>query len=163
MPLDPEQFRQTMRSWTTGVAVIMAAHDGARYGMTINSFTSLSLDPPLITVALQNTTYIHDLVSHSQHFGVTILAADQRELADDLAGRLHGEERMTRLAGKTFGTQDQFITGGLAHLDCRVVHTYAAGKNTLFVAEVLEAHAQATVDPLVYHNRGYFHLNSPQP
>ena len=65
MTFDPEFFRLAMRAWTTGVAVLMAAHENESYGMTINSFTSLSLDPPLVTVVLKNDTRIFDLVSKS--------------------------------------------------------------------------------------------------
>ena len=53
MTFDSESFRLAMRAWTTGVAVLMAAHENESYGMTINSFTSLSLDPPLVTVVLK--------------------------------------------------------------------------------------------------------------
>ena len=53
MTLDPEQLRHAMRAWTTGVAVVTAAHAEQRYGMTVNSFTSISLEPPLISVTLK--------------------------------------------------------------------------------------------------------------
>ena len=55
MTFEPELFRRAMCAWTTGVAILMAAHAGEAYGVTINSFTSLSLDPPLVAVILKNT------------------------------------------------------------------------------------------------------------
>ncbi len=75
MTLDPEQLRHAMRAWTTGVTVVTAAHAGQKYGMTVNSFTSISLDPPLISVALKKLTHTHDLVEKSGEFAVTILSS----------------------------------------------------------------------------------------
>jgi flavin reductase (DIM6/NTAB) family NADH-FMN oxidoreductase RutF len=154
MTFDSESFRRAMRTWTTGVAVLTAAHEGEAYGMTINSFTSLSLDPPLVTVTLKSDTRAFELATKSRAFSVTILSAEQRELAANFAGKLHGAERMAGLAS--------LLDGGLARLDCRVVHTYAAGANTLFVAEVTETRVRSTENPLVYHDREY-HQIRPSP
>lgn len=151
-------LRNTMRAWTTGVAIIMASYQGETYGMTINSFTSLSLEPPLITVALQHTTRIYDLVSRSGVFGVTILSADQQELADNFAGKLHGAERLAGIQTLTLVTGAPVLAGGLACLDCRVLQKHGAGSNSLFIAEVLDTRVYSTEPPLVYHNRGYYHL-----
>jgi flavin reductase (DIM6/NTAB) family NADH-FMN oxidoreductase RutF len=147
-----------MRAWTTGVAVILAAHEGETYGMTINSFTSLSVDPPRVTVVLQNSTHMHELVSRSGAFGVSILSASQRTLAENFAGKLHGPERMNGVAMQTLVSGAPLLAEGLAHIDCRVVHTYVAGVNTLFIAEVLTTRVDTTTGPLVYHDRGYRQL-----
>src|SRR6266487_5664805 len=88
MSLDPEQLRHAMRAWTTGVAVVTASHDGKQYGMTVNSFTSISLEPPLISVTLKQLTHTHDLVVKSNEFSVTILAAEQKELSERFAGKV---------------------------------------------------------------------------
>ena len=158
MTFDPESFRRAMRAWTTGVAILLAAHEGESYGMTINSFTSLSLDPPLVTVVLKNDTRIFELVNRSRTFTVNILSDSQTEMAENLAGKLHGAERMSGLAVQTLTSGASALTEGLAWLDCRVVHTYAAGVNTLFVAEVTDAHVRSTESPLVYHDREYWQL-----
>ena len=76
MTLDPEQLRRTMRAWTTGVTVVTAIYEGKQYGMTVNSFTSISLEPPLISVALRKMTHTHDLVEKSGEFSITILSTD---------------------------------------------------------------------------------------
>lgn len=150
MTFDLESFRLAMRTWTTGVAVLMAGYENESYGMTVNSFTSLALDPPLVTVVLKSDTRVFELVTKSRAFSVTILSAEQQELAGNFAGKLHGAERMEGRAS--------LLDSGLARLDCRVVHTYAAGVNTLIVAEVIEARVHSTENPLVYHNRGYHQL-----
>jgi flavin reductase (DIM6/NTAB) family NADH-FMN oxidoreductase RutF len=144
-----------MRAWTTGVAIILAAHEGESYGMTINSFTSLSADPPLATVVLKNDTHIFDLVQRSRIFRVHILSAAQRELAENFAGKLHGAERMNSLTMDSTPNAASLLDAGLASLDCRVVHAYAAGVNTLFIAEVVATKVRSTEEPLVYHDREY--------
>src|SRR5690242_1439392 len=86
--LDPEQLRSAMRAWSAGVTVVSAIHEGSRHGMTVNSFTSISLDPAMITIALQGSTRTHELVSKAQAFGITILSAGQAHLSDLFAGKL---------------------------------------------------------------------------
>lgn len=149
-----------MRAWTTGVALILATHEGEAYGMTINSFTSLSIDPPLATVVLKNGTRVFELVKNSGVFRIHILSAAQRDLADNFAGKLRSEERMNSLATDSGSSAASNLDDGLAALDCRVIHAYAAGQNTLFVAEVTATSVRATDDPLIYHNREYRTLRS---
>jgi flavin reductase (DIM6/NTAB) family NADH-FMN oxidoreductase RutF len=158
MTLDPEQLRRALRAWTTGVAILTASHNGETYGMTINSFNSLSLDPPIVGVTVVNATHIHDLIEGAQTFGVTILAAVQRDLAEDFAGRKHGPERMDGIDLQTLANGAPILTDGLASLDCRVTQTIQLGKNTLFLAEVATVQVHSTENPLVYHDRAYHQL-----
>ena len=136
----------------------MSAHNGEAYGVTINSLASLSLDPPLVTVVLMNDSFIYRLVTGSRAFSLTLLRADQQELAENFAGKMRGSERMTSASIQTLPGGMPALQGGLAWLDCRVVHTHPAGVNTLFLAEVVETAVLSTEDPLVYHDRGYHQL-----
>ena len=158
MTLNPESFRNAMRAWTTGVAVIMSAHENEIYGMTINSFTSLSLDPPLVTVAIKNDTRVFHLATKSRAFSVTLLSSNQQEVAENFASKLHGAERMASIKTEALASGAPALKGGLAWLDCRIAHTYAAGANTLFIAEVAEARVHTLENPLAYHNREYRQL-----
>ena len=158
MTFDQEELRLAMRAWTTGVAILTASHNGETYGMTINSFNSLSLDPPIVGVTVQNTTHIHDLIERAQVFGVTILAATQRDLAEDFAGRKHGADRMAGVDLHPLVSGAPLLTDGLASLDCRVTQAIPLGKNTLFLAEVAAVKIHSTDDPLVYHDRKYCQL-----
>ena len=159
MTLDPEQLRHAMRAWTTGVAVVTAQHDGQRYGMTVNSFTSISLDPPLVSVALKNMTRTYDLVSKSNQFSVTILASHQRELSERFAGKFpHIHDRFDGVETETLILPAPLIKGGIAHFNCRVKDAFLVGENTLFVAEVIAARGEGEGDALAYHNRVYWKL-----
>ena len=157
--LDPEQLRSAMRAWTAGVTIVAAAHEGVRHGMTVNSFTSISLDPAWITISLQQTSRTHALIHKSGVFGITILGLDQKDLADRFAGLSPElEDRFVGLATETYQTGAPLIKSGLAHLDCRVIQSILVGMNTLFIAEVVSAHTREAGPPLIYHNRGYWKL-----
>lgn len=159
MTLNPEQLRHAMRAWTTGVAVVTAIHDGKQYGMTINSFTSISLEPPLISVTLKKLTHTHELVEATGEFSVTILSAHQKELSDVFSGK-HPEikDRFVDVVTETLSMHAPLIKGGMAYFNCRVVNSMTVGENTLFVAEVIAARGEGEGNPLVYHNRTYWRL-----
>lgn len=160
MTLDSEQLRAAMRAWTTGVTVVTTVHNGLKHGMTVNSFTSISLDPPLITISLQRSSHTRELVAESGVFGLTILAAGQKAVSDLFAGRAgQDEERFHAVETETLVTGSPLIKGGLAWLDCRIVETFDAGMNTLFIAEVEAARYEGGGTPLVYHNREYWNLS----
>ena len=159
MTLDPEQLRHAMRAWTTGVSIVTASHADQQYGMTVNSFTSISLEPPLVSLALKNLTHTHDLVERSGEFAVTILAAHQKELSDRFAGK-HPEikDRFEGVATERLLINAPLIKGGIAYFNCRVVNSILVGENTLYVAEVIAVQGEGTGEPLVYHNRVYWKL-----
>ncbi|HEY5729087.1 MAG TPA: flavin reductase family protein [Anaerolineales bacterium] len=159
MTLDPEQLRRAMRAWTTGVAVVTATHEGQRYGMTVNSFTSISLEPPLISVVLKQLTHTHELVEKSGEFALTVLSSDQNDLSDRFAGKI--PEITDRFEGVEISgllLDAPLIKGGLAYFNCRVVNSIPVGENTLFIAEVVAAQGEGEGDPLVYHNRVFWKL-----
>ncbi len=154
-----DQLRAAMRAWTSGVTVVTATYNGEQHGMTVSSFTSISLAPPMIIVSLQTASRTHDMVAKANAFGVTILAAAQQELAERFADQQATmEERLDGLATETLVTGAPLIAGGLAYLDCRVRQSVAAGMNTLFLAEVVAVRADDHDEPLVYHDRAYRRL-----
>jgi flavin reductase (DIM6/NTAB) family NADH-FMN oxidoreductase RutF len=162
MTLDSEQLRRAMRAWTTGVAVVTAVHAGQRYGMTVNSFTSISLEPPLITVTLKKLTHTHELVEGSGEFAVTILSSNQKDLSDRFAGKIPDiTDRFEGVETETLSLEAPLIKGGMAYFNCRVVNTHPVGENTLFVAEVVSARGEGEGEPLVYHNRVFWKLTPP--
>jgi flavin reductase (DIM6/NTAB) family NADH-FMN oxidoreductase RutF len=148
-----------MRAWTSGVTILTAVHGGERHGMTVNSFTSISVDPPMIAISLQTASRTHDVVAKAGAFGVTILAASQRGLSERFADRQTTmEERLQGVELETLVTGAPFLKGGLAYMDCRVTQSIPCGSNTLFIAEVVAVRADDHGSPLVYHDRKYHRL-----
>ena len=157
--VDPEQLRQIMRHWTTGVVVVTSLADGIIHGMTVNSFTSISLDPPVVHVSLANTARTNAMVKRSGVFGITLLGEGQKDIADTFAGRTADEgDRFSGL--ETFGlvTGSPLIKSGLASLDCRVRDTLEVGSTTVFFGDVVATMEQSHHWPLVYFNRLYREL-----
>ncbi len=156
MPADPEQLRAAMRKWATGVTVVSAQHNDVRHGMTVNSFTSVSLTPPLVMVSLERSTRTFNLVSQVKSFAITILSADQQDISDCFAGRCPDHvNRFEGLETFTLQTGAPFIRGGLAYFDCEVVSTYDAGTHCLFIGEVIAIQNGESEPPLLYYNRSY--------
>ena len=159
MTLDSETLRRAMRAWTTGVAIVTAVHEGQRYGMTVNSFTSISLEPPLISVTLKRMSHTHELVEKSGEFALTILSADQGALSDRFAGKISDiTDRFEGVETETLLINAPLIKGGTAYFNCRVANALPVGENTLFIAEVIAAREEGKGDPLVYHNRVFWKL-----
>ena len=158
--LDPEKLRAAMRAWSAGVAVVTAMHEGNKHGATVNSFTSISIEPAMITISLQKSARTHELISKSRAFGLTILSAEQSKISDLFAGKMtEAGDRFSGLQTQTLVTGSPLIVGGLAWLDCRVMETFTAGNSTLFIAEVLAAQNTGNGQPLIYHSRIYWKLS----
>lgn len=160
MTLEAETLRTAMRAWSAGVTVVTAVHEGRKHGMTVNSFTSISLDPATITISLKTGSRTYETVIGSRAFGLTMLASTQSKISDIFAGRFPEiEDRFAEVQVETLVTGAPLIVGGLAWLDCRVVETFDAGMNTLFIAEVLAARGSGEGQPLLYHDRKYWQLS----
>jgi flavin reductase (DIM6/NTAB) family NADH-FMN oxidoreductase RutF len=158
-PVHPDELRSALRFWTTGVSVVTSIDREQRHGMTVSSFASLSLTPPLVMICLERTTRTYSMVVASNLFGVTILGGDQREISERFAGRIPEDgDRFAGLETHALVTGSPFISGGLAFLDCRVVAQHEVGANTYFIGEVLAAQARPDAEgvlPLLYFNRDY--------
>lgn len=159
MQVTGEMLRHAMRHWTTGVAVVTSRQGEQKFGMTVNSFSSVSLEPPLVAVTLATGTRTQSLVEQSGVFGVTILNAGQAELSDRFAGRTPAiEDRFGDLETFELISGVPLLQDGLVSLDCQVVHQYTAGSATLYVGQVVAIQHTHEGSPLVYHNRLYHQL-----
>ncbi|MBC7872136.1 MAG: flavin reductase family protein [Chitinophagaceae bacterium] len=154
MSLDPQIYKQTMGQWATGVTVVTTIADGTYYGMTANSFISVSINPLLVLISVDHKAQIHPLITQSQVFAVSILNAAHIEWGKRFAG--FNKDVMDRFEGIPFETAvtgSPVLPGVIGWVDCRLYTTYEAGDHTLFVGEVLAAEGPGGADPLLYFNR----------
>lgn len=160
MPLiNPDALRQIMRRWITGVAIITSSDGIIRHGMTVNSLSSMSLDPPLVTVSLARGVRTQILVEKTRIFGLSFLSEDQTEVSDCFAGKIPDEnDRFSGLEWYTLNSMAPLLLSGLAGLDCKVVHIYESTNSILYVGEVIAEQAGQPGEPLIYHNRGYHRI-----
>jgi flavin reductase (DIM6/NTAB) family NADH-FMN oxidoreductase RutF len=131
--------------------------------MTINSFNSVSLEPPVVSVTLKQLTHTHDLVLKSGMFAVTVLTSEQKELSDRFAGKIPNiTDRFEGVPTDKLSIDAPILKDGMAYFDCRVMNSMPVGENTLFIAEVIAARGKGENSPLVYHNRVYWKLTPTQ-
>lgn len=131
--VDPACFRQSVALFATGIAVISAeTEEGKVHGMTVNSFTSISLDPPTVMVSLKPGR-MHDLISQSGRYGVSILGEDQQAFSAYFSKRVPDE-----CPPPAFVVQEELPTlqGALAWLECEVEKSVTVHDHTLFIARV---------------------------
>lgn len=152
--IDKEVFRRVMSHFPTGVTVVAARDgDGEPYGLTVNSFTSVSLDPPLILVCIDHDSSSHDRLLEARTFTVSVLAADQAHIAARFSST-PSAERFRDLVWKGGPTGDPVVEGAAACLACSLRETHTAGDHTIVVGHV-EAMDARDVDALVFYRRRY--------
>jgi flavin reductase (DIM6/NTAB) family NADH-FMN oxidoreductase RutF len=133
--IDSKSLRKTLGAFTTGVTVITTRDaDGRRYGVTANSFSSVSLDPPLVLWSQATTSRSHPAFRDTERFVVNILAVDQIHVSDRFArsgdDKFDGVEIDEGLAGLPI------IRGAAAFLECRKMATYPGGDHVVFLGLV---------------------------
>ena len=154
---ESSNLRQMMRSWASGVTVVTARHKDQAHGMTVSAFTSISLEPPRVIVSLEKASRTTELAMKSGYFGITILAADQKEISDRFAGRIpaFNDNRFEGLEITLMASGCPFISRGLAFLDCAIVDTYESGTNTLLIGDVIATLHSGEGAPLLYFDQDY--------
>lgn len=148
-----------MGTFATGVSVVTTAWDGRPWGMTMNSLTSVSLQPCLLLICPRRGSATGAAIQQRRAFAVNLLAADQEVVARQFVG-LDGE----RFAGlDPFWTPDglPLLPGSLAHLVCALRQVHAAGDHDIMVGEVTECANVELAEPLVFH-RGIFGSYRPR-
>lgn len=151
------RFRATMGNFATGVAVITTAARGELHGMTVNSLTSVSLDPCLLLVCPRRGSATGQAIRETGRFAVNLLERSQRQISSRFIGRF--DDRFSGL-DLTFAEGLPLLPGCLAHLCCRVHDIHAGGDHDIILGEV-EAMEETGGDPLVFF-RGSFGAFQPE-
>lgn len=161
----PAAFRRVMGHFVTGITVVTTLDEGGPQGITVNALTSVSLEPPLVMVALDRRRFITPAVRQSGRYAVNVLSEDQQALSDCFAGApvSPGREAFCGAAWHAGATGLPLIDGAIASLECTVVQTFSAGDHDLFIGHVDalvndEHHPQ----PLLYYRRRYLRIERAQ-
>ena len=153
MPASIDAFREAMRRFATGVAIVTTSHEGRIHGFTANAFASVSAEPPTVLICVNRGATAHPLIASSQRFCVNLLSLDQRALAERFAG---GEPR-SRFDGVAYRIGESgspVLEGTLAHVDCVLAEEVTASTHTIFLGKVLDSGFRDGA-PLGYFNRTY--------
>jgi flavin reductase (DIM6/NTAB) family NADH-FMN oxidoreductase RutF len=169
MSYDPDKLRQTMRMWATGVTIVSTQADSRRLGMTVSSFTSVTLEPPLILVCIQKHLPTAQAILESQAFAVSMLGQEHEGLSNRFAGftpLAEGEDRFDGVAVQIAQTGAPILQEAMGWLDCRLHSVLDGSTHHIFMGQVVEASgypAEGQIEaPLLYYNRGYRTL-APTP
>ncbi|MFT4125341.1 MAG: flavin reductase family protein [Gordonia sp. (in: high G+C Gram-positive bacteria)] len=154
---DAASLRRAYGCFPTGVVAVCALPRGdAPIGMAASSFTSVSLDPPLVSVCIQDTSTTWPRLRSMPTLGVSVLADGQAPLSRQLAGPAAG--RFAALDPLVDAEGAVFIPGSTAHLSCTIAHEIAAGDHTLVLLRIRALLADPGVEPLVFHAGTYRQL-----
>lgn len=154
MTIDPRDFRNALARFATGINVITTTGpDGRPAGVTVNAFSSVSLDPPLVLFCMGKGSSSHDLFTSAEAFAINILAADQEHLSNLFAGK--AENKFAGVEVETGKGGCPLLTGCLATLECRREALHDGGDHTIVVGRVENLRYAEDGAPLLYFNSAY--------
>jgi flavin reductase (DIM6/NTAB) family NADH-FMN oxidoreductase RutF len=147
-----EDLRGVMACFATGVVVVTASRPDGPVGMAVNSFVSVSLDPPLVLFCAAHSSSTWPAIRAAGHFCANVLTADQEGLARKFARK---GDRFAGVAHSPGVTGAPVLEDVHAHLECTIVETYEAGDHTLVLGRVLDLGANQDAAPLLFYRSAY--------
>ncbi len=152
MPFDSNLQRKIMGRFATGVTVMTTRQGEEDWGMTANAVTSLSLDPPLVLVAVESDSRTHAILGQAGFFALNILRAEQEHVSVTFAA--DGKKGFDLVRVGRAATGAAVFEDGLAYVDCRVVDTLRGGDHDIFVGEIVAGEVREG-RPLVFFDSKY--------
>jgi flavin reductase (DIM6/NTAB) family NADH-FMN oxidoreductase RutF len=154
MAIDPQQFRHALGTFATGITVI-TTHSEEKHpvGVTINSFASVSLDPPLILFSLRTESPMTRCFSEHEYFNVCILSEHQEEISNLFASPQN--DKFDSCAWHCGENGAPVLEGTLATLECKRSAMHEGGDHIIFIGEVTKIDIQENGGPLLYYKGGY--------
>lgn len=151
-----ESLRRVMRTLPSPVVVVTACGAEEARGVTIGSFTSVSLAPPLVSFNVDRASQMHGVLEEAAHFAVHLPRPEQSGLCARFARpKLSGEEQLRGVAHTRDASGTPILEEVRAVLYCRRYRRFPAGDHTIVVGEVMEVEERAGERPLLYHDRAY--------
>jgi 3-hydroxy-9,10-secoandrosta-1,3,5(10)-triene-9,17-dione monooxygenase reductase component len=155
------RFRDVLGRFASGVTVISAMGEDGPAGLTVQSFASVSLDPPLVMLSVARSARSWPVIERAGAFCATILAADQAPLAVAMSTR--GIDKFAGLSWTPSSvTGSPVLAGGLGHVDCRIGQVYEAGDHLVVLGQVVDLVATDREDALLFY-RGQYGVAEPEP
>jgi flavin reductase (DIM6/NTAB) family NADH-FMN oxidoreductase RutF len=159
MSFTSREFRDALGSFATGVCVITANPEGWHpFGMTVNSFASVSLDPPLILWSLQNDSELFAAFEQTRHFGVNILRASQQDLSNQYAKK--GDHLLSPEHFEEGSSGVPVMPATMVSMECELEARYPGGDHLILVGRVVEFSQREQGEPLLFCAGSYRQLAS---
>jgi flavin reductase (DIM6/NTAB) family NADH-FMN oxidoreductase RutF len=154
--ISPSLFKKALTHWASGVTVITTLQAGRPHGMTASSFGSLSLEPPLVLVSVDQRARLSQLLAGTGRYGVSILAKEQQALSTHFAGRPLDNFPIPWVEAEGL----PFLDGAVAHLACDVVNAVPTGDHIIYIGRITHAQVWPDREPLLYHCGKYVTLQT---
>jgi flavin reductase (DIM6/NTAB) family NADH-FMN oxidoreductase RutF len=158
MASDSKRQRKILGHFATGVTVVTTGGIAGLHGMTANAVASLSLEPPLVLVAVDKRAITLDYLKKNRCFAINILRVEQEDLSRQFA--TPGPKDFSDLKTTNAATASPILADCLAYLDCKVVDILPGGDHEIFIGEIL-AGEHNEGEPLLYYGGGYRQLSEP--
>lgn len=149
-------LRQLYSCFPTGVTALCALHDGVPIGLALSSFTSISIDPPLVAVSLQLTSVTWATLDGVTSFGLSVLSEDQDVTCRQLS--MKTGDRFKDVSWTSSESGAIFIEGAVAWLECNMYHRFQVGDHEIAILRVDAAKANPVLAPLVFHGSRFRRL-----
>ena len=157
MDIDGRELRDALGRFATGVCVITTIEEQKPLGMTVNSFASVSLEPPLVLWSLQNNSDMYQAFAQPSHFAINILSKDQRNLSDLYARK--GDHLLNADHYRIGKYGSPIIRDALTTLECELETTHEGGDHLIIVGRVRDMHTRPTGKPLLFFSGAYRELH----
>ena len=153
LPVSARELRDAFGCFPSGVIAVCAAVDGQLVGLAASSFTSVSVEPALVSLCIQHTSTTWPVLRGARRLGLSILSEGQSAAGRQLAAK--GVERFSGLEVHVTPTDAVLVHGASGWLECDVVNEVAAGDHTIVVLQVHAVEAHPEIAPLVFHASGF--------
>ncbi|KXK55634.1 MAG: flavin reductase [Chlorobi bacterium] len=162
-PVSPDELRQALRQFASGVTIVTTQHDGIRYGITVSAFASVTLQPPTVMVSINSESQLADMIQESQAFAVHILAEDQAELSQRFSAAIDGDEKFGNLPVAEGVNGVPILDHAMARFECVLDRTIRVGTHVVMFGKVVGTDSDPDPAwPLLYYHREYHRLNRPE-
>ena len=151
--INTNNFKKTLSKFTTGVTVVCVKDKGIIYGKTINSFNSLSLNPPLVLFSLGNNASSVKNFINSKFLSINILAKGQENISNHFSKKKPSSKQIDFYNGKN---NTSLINSCIANLECKIVDKIRKGDHIIFICKVINTQHNDKLKPLSYYNSNYY-------
>jgi len=151
--VNKNNFKKTLSAFSTGITVVATKYDSILYGKTINSFSSLSLSPPLVLFSLDNKSSKLNVFKKSETITINILSKKQQLISNNFAKK---KPDWTDIEYDSLKNGNPIIKNCVANLDCIILNQIKKGDHIIFICKVSQLKNNNKLKPLIYFNSKYF-------
>jgi len=151
--INKDNFKKTLSAFATGITVVATKYDSILYGKTINSFSSLSLSPPLVLFSLDNKSSKLNIFNKSERITINILSKKQQLISNNFAKK---NPNWKNIEYDLLKNGNPIIKNCVSNLDCKIIDKIKKGDHIIFICKVLNVVNNDKLKPLIYYNSKYF-------